>query len=134
MSKVAIDVAEMEFQRFADAMDLDVSTGGMSAEDLEGFTQQRGRVLRAIQRGTLVINDKGEPEFSPARSDGAAVIVFHEPTGATLMAMDAKKKGQDIGKTYASMADMTRTHASTFAKMPMADLKVCMAIFTLFMG
>ena len=122
--KVAKEVAEAEFDRFVKSMDLDVDPSDMSEEDKEAFQQQKDRL----------INDDGEPVFTPQRTKDADTLTFHEPTGASLMAMDRKKKSEDIGKLYAAMADMTRSHASTFSKMRMADLKVCMAITTLFLG
>jgi len=133
-SVVAKEVAEADFERFAAGMDLDVDPSGMDAEDRKGFEQQKSKVVGAIQSGALVINDDDEPVFTPQRTKDAKPITFHEPTGASLMAMDRKKKAEDIGKLYASMADITGTHASTFSKMKMPDLKVCMAITTLFLG
>lgn len=132
--KVALEVAEQEFNRFVEAMDLDVNPADMDEDDKKGFEQQRDRVVSAIQAGTVVINDNGEPVFTPQRTKDVEPITFHEPTGASLMAMDRKKKTEDIGKLYAAMGDMTKNHANVFSKMKMADLKVCMAITTLFLG
>lgn len=132
--KIAKEVAEQEFQRFVDAMDLDVDPAGMDEDDKKGFQQQKDRIIAAIQSGALVVNDNGEPVFTPQRTKDVDAITFHEPTGASLMAMDRKKKTEDIGKLYAAMGDITKTHASTFSKMKMADLKVCMAVTTLFLG
>lgn len=132
--KVAKEVAEQEFERFIDAMDLDVDTAGMDEDDKKGFEQQKSRIIGAIQSGALVVNDDGEPVFTPQRTKDAEPITFHEPTGASLMAMDRKKKTEDIGKLYSAMGDMTGKHPSTFAKMKMPDLKVCMAVTTLFLG
>lgn len=134
MSKIAKEVAEQEFERFADAMDLDVDTSTMDDDDRKGFEQQKGRIVSAICSGSLVINDNGEPVFTPQRSKDAGPITFQEPDGAALMAMDRKKKSEDIGKLYATMGAMTGTNAKTFSGMKMADLKVCMAITTLFLG
>jgi hypothetical protein len=61
-------------------------------------------------------------------------ITFYEPTGASLMAMDRKKKAEDIGKLYATMADMTKQPIKRFAGMKYRDLKVCIAITSLFLG
>lgn len=133
--KIVREVAEAEFDRFTSAMDIDVDPTYMDAEDKKGFEQQREKILAAIQIGSVVINDDGEPEFTPTGA-GADVnaIVFHEPTGASLMAMDRKKKTEDIGKLYATMSDMTKTSAGLFSKMKMRDLKICMAITTIFLG
>ena len=131
--KIDLETATAEFQRFVDAMDLDVDESTMDEEDKKGFEQQRDKVINAIRAGSLVVSDEGEPIFTPQRTEGKA-ITFHEPTGASLMAMDRKKKTEDVGKMYAAMGDITRTHASTFSKMKIADLKICMAVATLFLG
>jgi hypothetical protein len=132
--KIALEVAEAEFNRFADAMELDVSTDSMDEEDKKGFEQQKSVLLKAIQKGALVFNEAGEPIYTPQRTDDADPITFYEPTGASLMAMDKRKKTEDVGKMYALMGDMTKTSAATFSRMKMADLKVCQAIAVLFLG
>ena len=132
-TKVVKEVAEAEFERFVRDMDLDISTDSMDDEDKKDLSLQKGRVIAAIMKGSLIINDSGEPVFTPQREDGEA-ITFHEPTGAALMAMDRKKKSEEIGKMYAAMAVITKKHSKVFSGMKMADLKVCMAITTLFLG
>lgn len=132
--KVDKEVAENEFNRFVECMDLDVDPSGMDEDDKKGFFQQKDRIIAAIQSGALVIGDAGEPTYTPQRTRDTSPITFYEPTGASLMAMDRKKKSEDVAKLYSAMGDMTKTHASVFSKMKMADLKVCMAITTLFLG
>lgn len=131
---VAKEVALVEFDRFADCMDLDVDTSKLDVEDKVAFEDQKGRIVKAIMCGSLTINGSGEPEFTPQRSKDAKPIKFPEPTGSALMAMDKRKKNEDMAKFFATMGDMTGEHPSTFAKMKMADLKVCMAIAILFLG
>lgn len=131
---IAREVAEAEFDRFVEAMDIEASTADMDAEDKKGFLEQKDRIVKAVMSGALIVNDNGEPVYTPARTKDADALTFHEPTGASLMAMDRKKKTEDVGKLYATMGDMTKTHANTFSKMKMPDLKVCMAITTLFLG
>jgi hypothetical protein len=131
---VAEEVAEQEFIRFVDAMDIDVDPEGMDEEDRKGFVQQKIKIVSAIKSGALVINDNGEPVYTPVRTKDATPITFFEPTGASLMAMDRKKKTEDIGKFYAAMGDITKTSAGVFSKMRMSDLKICMAITTLFLA
>lgn len=132
---VAREVAEEEFDRFADEMDLDLDTSTMDAEDLTAFNKQKGRLVRAIERGSLVINENGEAVYTPQNpgSKHHDPITFHERTGASLMAMDGKKKGHDVAKTYAVMADMCKVHPSTFAGLKGTDVKVCEALFALLM-
>ena len=65
---VAKEVAEQDFNRFAESMDLDIDPVDMDAEDKKGFEQQKDRIIAAIQSGSLVINDSGEPVFTPQRT------------------------------------------------------------------
>ncbi len=134
-NKIALEVAEAEFARFADAMDLDLETADMDAEDLTAFKRQKNKILRAIQRGNLVFNDNGEAVYTPsnARSKHTESITFHERSGASLMAMDGKKKGHDVAKTYAVLADMCKVHPSVFAGLVGQDVKICEALFALLM-
>ena len=132
---VALEVAAQEFERFTEAMDLDLDTSLMDAEDLTAFNKQKNRILRAVQRGFLVFNDNGEAVYTPqnARTKNKDAITFHERTGASLRAMDGKKKGHDVAKTYAVLADMCKVHPSVFAGLAGSDGKVCEALFAFLM-
>lgn len=133
--KVALDVAYQEFDRFVEEMDLDLDTSFMDEEDLTAFGKQKNRIIRAIQRGHLVINENGEAVYTPYNkgSKNREALTFHERTGASLMAMDGKKKGHNVAKTYAVLADMCRVHPSVFAGLAGMDVKVCEALFALLM-
>jgi len=129
------ETAEQEFDRFVEEMDLDLDTADMDAEDLTAFNKQKSKIVRAIQKGSLIVNDKGEAVYTPShkRSKHTDAITFHERTGASLMAMDGKKKNHDVSKTYAVMAQMCRVHQSVFAGLVGTDVKVCEALFALLM-
>ena len=131
--KVALEVAENEFNRFTDNMDLDVDERFMDEEDLTAFNKQKRRIITAICNGSLVINENGEAVYTPQKSGDIEPLVFHERTGASVMAMDNKKKNHDVATTYAVMGDITGVHQNTFAKMKGIDIKICEAIFALLM-
>lgn len=135
MNKIDLETAQLEFERFIEAMDIDADTSMMDAEDLAAFNKQKGRLIRAISSGALVINDDGEAVYTPSNSKSRYKdpITFHERTGASLMAMDGKKKGHDVRRTYAVMADMCKVHENVFAGLVGVDIKVCEAIFALLM-
>lgn len=132
---IAQDVVEQEFQRFIEAMDIDIDPADMDAEDIAELEKHKKRLYRALARGNLVINDNGEAVYTPAhpRSRYKEPITFRERTGASLMAMDGKKKNHDVAKTYAVMADMCKVHQSVFAGLVGSDVKVCEALFALLM-
>lgn len=133
--KIALEIAEAEFDRFVECMDLDVDPATMDQEDLTAFKKQKSRIIRAVQAGSLVFNENGEAVYTPSHPNSKykECITFKERTGASLMAMDGKKKGHDIAKTYAVMADMCGVHPNVFAGLVGGDGKVCEAIFTLLM-
>ena len=132
--KIDKETAELEFNRFIETMDLDMSLAGLSTEDKADLEDARGKVLTAIGRGSLVINDVGEPVFTPQGSGDVAPITFHEPTGASLMDMDKAKKSADIRKTYLILGNLSGLHMNAFSALKMRDLKVCLAVLTLFLG
>jgi len=134
-AKTTREVAEVEFNRFTEKMDLDVNTEGMSADDKRDFTLQKDRLVRCIEAGSLTIDEDGQPTYAPQRAGSDVnAITFYEPTGASYIAMDRKKVGEDMGKLFATMADITKTSSGLFSKMQNADLKVCMSITTLFLA
>ena len=132
---VSKDMAESEFDRFTEAMDLDLDTSDMDAEDLTAFNKQKSKVVKAIMLGSLVVNDNGEVVYTPrnAKSKYKEALTFHERTGASLMAMDGTKKNHDVTKTYKVLADMCKVHPSVFAGLVGIDVKICEALFALLM-
>ena len=134
-SKVSRDMADAEFNRFIESMDVDVDESEMDSEDKAAFNKQRNKIVKAIEKGTLVINDSGEAVLTPAneKSKHKDAITFHERTGASLLAMDGHNKHQDAAKTYAVMADMCRVPRKVFAGLVGSDIKICEAIFALLM-
>lgn len=129
--KVATEVAEEEFDRFCEAMDLDVDVSGMDDDDRKSYDEARRIVVREIVRGAATITESGELSYQP--KDGGP-IVFHEPTGAALLAMDTKKKSHDFAKFYAFLAAMTKQPAARFAKLGRKDVKFCLQVGALFLG
>lgn len=134
--KVAVEVAEAEFERFAEAMDIDISGKALTDEDRTALAQQRAIMVRAICKGSLVINDKGEPVFTPTQGDAAArqPLTFPEPGGSVMLSVDRFGKNAGVAKTYAMLGELTKTTPAHFSRMVERDLKVCRAIFALFFG
>lgn len=131
MSKIPADMAEQEFEKFAEAMDIDINVERMDDEDAKDFEGLKNKIVGAIMKGSLVISDNGEPVLS--LSDGES-LTFSEPTGASLMATDKRKKTENVARLSVIMAEMCGVPVQVFAKMPMRDFKVCQSITTLFLG
>lgn len=131
---LAREVAESEFDRFCDDMDIDSDIAKMSEEDAKGFNSQKEILIKAFMDGRLVLNDDSEPVYTPKRSGFQNPLTFREPTGADLMAMDRKKDGQSIGKMFSMMDSVTKSVPGTCSKLKGPDLKAAQAVMSLFMG
>jgi len=131
MSAITPEVAEAEFQRFLDTMYLRFDVNKMDAEDRTSFQLSHDILIGAMLDGRLVVNDKGEPVFSPR--SGGDPVTFFEPTGQALLAMDQHKKNQDGHKGFAAMSSATKTSIQRFSAMPVSDLRVCQHIMLLFL-
>jgi hypothetical protein len=129
----AQEVAEAEFERFCKSMDIRCDVSKMDTETVEDFEKLRDTLVCSITRGNLVINETGEPVFTPVSDDGEPII-FHEGDGSDKMAMDNLKEGKNMTKFYALMASVTRNNRGRFGKMKERDLKICEATLRLFMG
>lgn len=128
--RVALEVAEAEFERMCATRRIDTDVADMSEDDAESFRSLRKRVLRAMQRGELVVSESGDPVYTPP---GGKAITFYKPTGATFMAMDGKHDGP-MARTVAAMHEMTRTARGEFAKLEGPDFQFCTALTTLFLA
>jgi hypothetical protein len=135
MNKINLEVAQAEFDRFVESMGLLLDTSTMDVEDKTAFDKQKIRILDAMVSGHLVVNDDGEAVYTPFRptSGHKEPITFHERTGASVLAMDGKKKGHEMAKTYAIMAEMCKVHPSTFSRLAGPDIKTCEAVYALLM-
>jgi len=131
---IAPEVAEAEFNRFCVANELDVDESAMDREDRKGFTQTKRKIILAMLSGSLIINDDGMPEYTPQRSKNKTPVIFREPTGAAMMAMDRSKKDEDVRKMFGTLGEMTGTDSKIFSLMHVRDLQVLLALATLFLA
>ncbi len=129
--KVAREVAKQDFERFLDAMGMELDPDGLNAEDKLDLEELTAKLTRLIQKGCLIINDSGEAVYHLRRSDGPP-IVFKEPCGADLMQMDKKKA--EVGKMTMIMAAITSLPPGAISKLMMKDHNVVRDITILFMG
>lgn len=134
--KIATEVCESDFAHFCEAMDIDVDPKGQDDDDKKSLQDCKRTMMRAMERGFLVVSENGEPVYTPVGGDPdfRSVITFHEPKGEAWTARDSVKDGHDTKKLYASMASMTGLSVARFNRMAARDLKVCVAVALLFLG
>lgn len=124
--KISREIAEQDFDRFCEKNRIDNDVDDFSEEDQKAFDEHKKRIVKAIMKGEMVINDASEAEFCGVK--------FKTPKGRVLLAMDRSKKGQDMKAQFEVMADICEVPAATFSKMDSVDVKVCMAVTALFLG
>ena len=95
--KIDKDAAEAEFERFANAMDIDIDISKLDPEDTTAFNKSKDRIILAIQETHLVINDDGEAVYTPHRSNLGKILNAYFVTSKSLsvgvtMAFPSKKK------------------------------------------
>lgn len=140
--KIAVvdrETAELEFERFVDAMELHykMDPSKLDEEETKNLAECRGKLVYAIQRGVMHVNDSGELVYTQSvqkNDEDKEPLTFHEPDGATLMAMDAAKSGHHSKKAIKALAAITRTHEARFSRMKARDFDVCQAVLILFLG
>jgi hypothetical protein len=136
--RTALEVAESEFERWAKAMDLarKLDPIGLDSEDKKALSENKRVILDAIQSGNLVVTEEGEFVYTPKIGDEKTPIRFFEPDGAVFMAIDriGKSGEQEVKKSYAMLAAMTKEAIGRFSKMKNRDLTVCNAVLLLFLA
>jgi len=132
VEKISREVAEAEFIKWCEAHDLDIDEKFMDTEELEDFRKIKKNIVVGITRGNITIDGEKATvvtKFSGGNSPDK--ITFNSPTGATFMAADRVKAGQNVGSTYAKMADVTGLNSKTFSQLDARDLKYCLGVFAL---
>lgn len=130
--KVAREVAEEDFNRFCDEMDVDRNLARMPEEDAKAFNDVKENLLDALQIGVLEIDSDGTAVVYPKKGD-IKQIKFNELCGADYVAMDNKKETQSFAKMFALMGSITKLPPATFSKLKKFDAKVCLSIAKLFL-
>lgn len=129
--RIDAESAEIEFERFCCTQRVDIDTEDLDEEDLKSFEGQKKKIIRAIMKGDIELNDAGEAAF---KYEGGDDIIFKKPKASTLLAMDRAKKGQDMKAMFDLMGEICEVAPAMFRKMDMADAKICMAITSLFLA
>jgi len=131
--KISLEVAEADFNRFCESMAVETDLDNMEKDTQKAFLENKCIVIKAMRLKSLAVNESGELEFTPVRSDNKAKITFHEPTGATLMATDGASKNESMKRMNKVLADVTQTNEKRFSLLKLSDYRVCLAVISLFL-
>jgi len=127
--KLDLETAENEFDRFCENQRIDIDVDELEPDDLKAYEQHKRKIIKAIRKGLLVINDENQAVLTT----DVHTFVFKQPKGSALLAMDRAKKGEDMKSMYNLMADICQCAPAFFSKIDGVDVNVCLAITTLFL-
>lgn len=128
--QVDADTAQADFERWVDAMGLDLEVdASFDAEDKKNLSQCKATVLKALGRGVLFVDQCGQMCLKTS----SQTFTFRPPTGATMMATDRKGKDAEVLKTMTVLGELTGVHPKVFAAMPWNEVKVASAVMNLFL-
>ncbi len=130
---VDLEMAEGEFEQWAEDWEIDTDTADMNDEEKTDFQGQKIKIIRAMRYGRMCY-DKESQALKYSGKIEIEEVTIKRPKGAALMAMDKYKDREGVHKTYAVMAAMTGKDANYFSRLDGIDLKPHLAVVTLFLA
>lgn len=131
---IAQEVAEEEFQKFVDSWEINLTPKSQEEKiDIEGLKE---KVIDAIKRGRLIVNDDETLNYSISRTPkkNGQIITIKRPVGSTYWEVDRYKEQQNAKKTDAVLAAMTNHDIQFFSDIGGIDQKPLKAIMMLFLA
>lgn len=85
--KIGKDVAEQQFEKLCVSRRIETDISSFNEREKAIFNNRKADMLRLMMAGTLVLNEQGDPVYTPPLKD-AKSLTFHRVTGAVLMEGD----------------------------------------------
>lgn len=131
---ISEEIAEEEFKKWADDNEIDIDTQKMSSEEKDSFDLMKGRIIKAISKGLLVIDDNGNFAYTISGKSqpgyAGSKLTISQPTGQAFIATDNFKQGQNVHKSMAILSALTGKDVKFFTNLHVKDYKVLDAIAT----
>ena len=128
-------IYEDEFNRWAEAWEIDTDTENMIEEDRDDFRGHKAKIINAMKRGRLIYKDDEDIlEYTLAKSEENKVVKIARPRGRALIEMDRYKDREGVHKTYAVLGAMTMKEPKFFSNLDGIDLKPFMSVVALFLA
>ena len=126
--KLTPQVAAVEFNQWAESLEISTDTSGLNEEDLKAFNSFKSKFSTRAVKGRLAINQDGSLTFNPRGVD--TELTFKEPTGDVLSAR--LKNDSDDQAARRVLAAWTGAPAPTFAKMALNEFNFCVELLGFF--
>lgn len=129
--KVALEVAESEFERMCTAHRIDTDVSAFAPDELAEWLALKGGIVRDIQSATVVVGESGDPTY---HVPGGKSYTLRAATGSTLMALETYANTKQIGNMVAAMAEMAQVDRGEFGRMHARDVQAISRIAKLFLA
>lgn len=131
---VDLQSARGEFIRFAKVMRIDLDTTGLDDNTRRDTEKEIRDFVREIQRGSLMIDEEGQPVYTPQVSNRTKPFTFYRPKGGHLVAIDKKQEHAKVAQSFAVLGEVVREPPVMFSNLAYSDTKVLQLILGLFLA
>lgn len=137
-AKISKEVANKDFESWADALGIEYDTDGMNAEEKADFERVKAPIIKAIVDGRCVV-DGNSLEYTIktcAAAEGLAGrnVKIGAPSGAIYSGMDGYKETQNVHRLNGAMSAMTGLDVGIFPKLDLRDYSFFKAVVQLFLS
>jgi len=137
VSKIDRETAEMEFDDWCESWEIDSETSDMKEDEKNDFNTQKNKIVKAIMKGRLIVNDEKNIEYyfaHPELARNIQSVIIKRPNGQALMSMDKYAEKESVHKMYSIISGMTEKEVSFFGNIDGIDMKVFQAVAVLFLA
>jgi hypothetical protein len=127
--QVAKDVANSDFERWADTFEIDTDTSDLADAEQKAFEAFRLKFVKRVQRGSLAVEDGGVLAFYLDKDN---MLRLDEPTGAILSAR--LKNDDDVQAARRMLGQWAGVPPKVFADMTLRDFNFCSELLGFFGG
>ena len=128
------ELAEAEFLRMCENCDIETEFAEDEKTEADAFEKEKRAVVKLIQKGSLVITEEGNAEYTPQRSVSQKPVTFKEPRGSALTAMGGVGKDQEMKRIMLAMVDFSDAHSvKQFIQMSKRDVAACLLLGSIFL-
>ncbi|MCK5236211.1 MAG: hypothetical protein KAR06_04420 [Deltaproteobacteria bacterium] len=134
--KIALEVAEAEFDRFTEIWDIEPDLSGFSAEEHDSFGAHKSRIVKEIRNGNAVIDDEGRVVYTLkySKENSPLTELVFDVSRASKAVMDQFKDRQAIRKTEAYIGSLVGQPPKTIHALDPRDQKFGEAVMLLFLA
>jgi len=134
--KMPKEMAEKEFESWAEQFRIDIDENEMDAEERQEFRQIKRRFVYCLTNGITSIAENGDLSLKLIDSvGGKSEMIFRKKfKGSAFVFMDRYKDSQSVHKTFAFLAAWVQWDPKELTKLDSKDAWFGMKMVALFLG